>query len=288
MSEQNYDLVVLGAGSGGYAAALRASELGLTGLSSTNKRRLSRSLSWSPALQATEKWLWGAQLTATAVRYADAAQTSLVDYNYRSGTLYSSFQLAPLTKLTLQLAAGRLQVPDNASYDNSNYAVTMAYNHALGEKWQFSASGGPSLIRAVAAAAADRGQVYSVSLVRQVEHHSLSFTVSRDVTPNGLGLLSRHEQATLAMQHSLSERLAVNVSSVWSRTRNVLPSGGLQLARLDYSYVDAALNWAWSPNWRLTADLWHAQQRYDSSLGSAQRWHGSLGVSWSGLERALH
>ena len=30
MSEQNFDLVVLGAGSGGYAAALRASQLGMT------------------------------------------------------------------------------------------------------------------------------------------------------------------------------------------------------------------------------------------------------------------
>ena len=30
MSEQNFDLVVLGAGSGGYAAALRASQLGLS------------------------------------------------------------------------------------------------------------------------------------------------------------------------------------------------------------------------------------------------------------------
>ncbi|MBX3093203.1 MAG: FAD-dependent oxidoreductase, partial [Cryobacterium sp.] len=30
MSEQNFDLVVLGGGSGGYAAALRASQLGLT------------------------------------------------------------------------------------------------------------------------------------------------------------------------------------------------------------------------------------------------------------------
>ena len=30
MSEQNFDLVVLGAGSGGYAAAIRAAELGLS------------------------------------------------------------------------------------------------------------------------------------------------------------------------------------------------------------------------------------------------------------------
>ncbi|HSP53003.1 MAG TPA: FAD-dependent oxidoreductase, partial [Cryobacterium sp.] len=30
MSEQNFDLVVLGGGSGGYAAALRAVQLGLT------------------------------------------------------------------------------------------------------------------------------------------------------------------------------------------------------------------------------------------------------------------
>ncbi|MES1170519.1 MAG: FAD-dependent oxidoreductase, partial [Leifsonia sp.] len=30
MSEQNFDLVVLGAGSGGYAAALRAAELGMS------------------------------------------------------------------------------------------------------------------------------------------------------------------------------------------------------------------------------------------------------------------
>ncbi len=30
MSEQNFDIVVLGAGSGGYAAALRASELGFS------------------------------------------------------------------------------------------------------------------------------------------------------------------------------------------------------------------------------------------------------------------
>ncbi|MDQ1563084.1 MAG: dihydrolipoamide dehydrogenase [Actinomycetota bacterium] len=38
MSEQNFDLVVLGAGSGGYAAALRASELGLSvGLVEKNK-----------------------------------------------------------------------------------------------------------------------------------------------------------------------------------------------------------------------------------------------------------
>ena len=31
MSEQNFDIVVLGGGSGGYAAALRAAELGFTG-----------------------------------------------------------------------------------------------------------------------------------------------------------------------------------------------------------------------------------------------------------------
>ncbi|MGN6428877.1 MAG: FAD-dependent oxidoreductase, partial [Leifsonia sp.] len=30
MSEQNFDIVVLGGGSGGYAAALRAAELGFT------------------------------------------------------------------------------------------------------------------------------------------------------------------------------------------------------------------------------------------------------------------
>jgi dihydrolipoamide dehydrogenase len=38
VSEQNFDLVVLGGGSGGYAAALRASELGLSvGLIEKNK-----------------------------------------------------------------------------------------------------------------------------------------------------------------------------------------------------------------------------------------------------------
>ena len=38
MSDQNFDLVVLGAGSGGYAAALRASQLGMSvGLIEKNK-----------------------------------------------------------------------------------------------------------------------------------------------------------------------------------------------------------------------------------------------------------
>ena len=263
------------------------SELGLTGLASTNKRRQSSNLSWSPSLQATQQWAYGAQLGATAVRYADAAHTSLVDYNYGALSLYTSYLPSPISKLTLQLSGGRLRVPDNGIYDNSNYAATIGYERALGERWRLSLSGGPSQIRG-AAATADRGEVYAASVARQLEHNSFTLSISREVTPNGLGLLSRHEQLTLGAQQALSERLSFRLNGIWARTRNVAPGGGLQQFKLEYRDVVAALNWDCSPTWHLTVDLGHGQQAFDSAAATARRWHASLGVGWSGLERVLH
>jgi len=264
------------------------SELGSTGLTAINKRRQSSNLSWSPSRQVSERWVLGAQFGATVVHYADAARTNLVDYRYGMAALYSSYVLSERSKLTWQLSGGRLQVPDNGLYDNDNYATTLAYDRLLTENWHLSVSAGPSLIRGAAAAGADRGTVYGFSLTRALERNKVSLSVSRDVTPNGLGLLARHEQAALNLTHTVGEHTALSLDGVLMQTLNLLTTGGLQLSKVEYSDVNAGLNWSWAPTWRLSMGIGRGQQVNDAIGDRARRWHGSLGVRWSGLEHVLH
>jgi hypothetical protein len=273
---------------GGSRDTTLTSEVGLTGLTATNKRHQGLQASWSPDYQATEQLDLGAQFSAQGNRYQEAAQTALLDYDYGSSAVTAGYAVTPLASFHLQLAAGRLQVPGQPAHTTKNYAATLGYTRQLGPLWLVEASYGPSWTQARALASTTRGEVYSLDATRTSERGTFSLKLDQNVTPNGFGVLSRVQQATLAMRHSATEHLSLGLTGRWSRTRNLLPLSGFELNRLTYSDFSASADWTPAAEWYLSLSVGHGQQGYSAAPLPARRTHAALAFVWTGLERVLH
>jgi hypothetical protein len=264
------------------------SEVGSTGLTETNRRHNGLQAGWAPEYQATEQVHFGAQFSAQGNRYLDAAQTSLLDYDYGSAAANASYAVTPLASLQLQLSGGRLQVPGQPLRTTKNYAATLGYTRQLGPLWLLDAYIGPSWIQTRTLAGASRGEVYALDATRTSERGTLSLKLHQEVTPNGFGVLSRTQQGTLTMRHSATEHLSFGIAGRWSRTRNLLPLFGFELSRLAYNDFTASADWAPAATWYLSLSVGHGQQGYLNAPQPARRTHAALAFVWTGLERVLH
>jgi hypothetical protein len=275
-----------------YAAGTRdttlTSEVGLTGLTATNKRHQGLQAGWSPDYQLTEQLDLGAQFSAQSNRYLDAAKTALLDYDYGSAALNAGYAVTPLASMRLQLTAGRLQVPGQAQRTTQNYAATIGYTRKVGPLWLVEASYGPSWIQTPTLASTATGEVYALAATRTSERGALNLKLDQSVTPNGFGVLSRVQQATITARHSATEHLSLSLSGRWSRTRNLLPLLGFELNRLTYSDISASADWTPATEWYLSLSVGHGQQGYSGTPLPARRTHATLAFVWTGLERVLH
>lgn len=261
------------------------SEEGSTGLTQVNKYHRSAVLSVTPSLQWTERLAAGGQVYATVHRYVDAELTGLIDYDYGMAAGSMSYGLGELSRLSLQISAGKLRVPDDSGYDKTNFAATLTYTKQFDEHWQAVVSFGPSEIRTDAAS--NSGVVYEVSATRKSELFNMSAAIKREVTPTGQGALTRRDEASLGFYRSLSERASLNVGGRWIRNRNVLPSGGLELNAVRYAGASARFNWSLAPTWSLSLSFGYTQQSHSWIDDTARRRDAGLSLNWSGLERVL-
>jgi hypothetical protein len=262
------------------------SELGLTGLSDVNKRHRLGSLTIARSWSAAERVSVGTQLFASASRYLDAEFTGLVDYNYGSAVLNTSYDWTERSTVTVQASIGKLQVPDVAAYDKTNLAATLGYRVQLAPRWLAELSVGPSLIRT--RGRAETGSVYNVSIKRNAEVATIDLSLTRDVTPNGLGLLSRRDQAHLGFTRTLTERWVTDWSATWIRTQNILPAGGRTQDAVQYADITGNLRWRMTPTWSVAVALGSTRQRVGHAQPTATRQHAALNVSWNGLAHTLN
>lgn len=261
------------------------SELGSTGLTQVNKRHRSGVFVVSPSFQWTERLEVGGQFYATAHHYVDAEFTGLVDYNYGLAAGNVVYALNERSQLTVRVSAGKLQVPDRNDYDKSNYDATLAYSKQWDEYWKTVLSFGPSVINT--SLGENSGTVYGLSATRKSELLNTNMTIRHEVAPNGQGLLSRRDEASLQFHRPLSERTAVRFAGSWVRNRNVLATGDLEVDAVRYADVSASLDWKPKANWSLSLTVGYVQQSQSSNDDIARRRHAGLSVSWMGFDNVL-
>lgn len=262
------------------------SELGSTGVTEVNKKHREADLTVGNSWDATERFNLGAQLYTAVSRYEDARAFGLIDYNYGSAALTGGYARTERSSVTMQASMGKLQVPDIGVYDKTNLSVMLGYKVQFATGWRAAVSFGPSQIRTQGRA--DSGTVYAGSVSHQSLLTTFNLSLSRDVTPNGFGLLSRREQLRLDASRALSERWTTDWSVTASRNQNMLPDGGIEQDRVAYADLTGNLHWRIAPTWTVTLAAGYSMQRVGTAQPSAERQHAALNISWNGPTRSLH
>jgi hypothetical protein len=262
------------------------SEPGFTDRAQVNKQHREADFSINHSRDLTERFSLSGQLTATLSRYVDAESTGLIDYDYGSAGLSSSYDWSTRSRLILQASMGKLQVPHVEAYDKTNLSATLGYRLQISPRWTTSISFGPSQIRTPDRV--DNGTVYNVTLAHESLLTNFNFSLTRDVTPNGFGLLSRHEQVRLGLTRALGERWSTDWTLSASRNQNVLPEGGVEQERVTYGDLSGALRWRMTPTWSVAIAAGYSAQHLSNDAPAAERTHGSLNITWNGLTRSLH
>lgn len=261
------------------------SELGSTGLSEVNKRHRSLGTTLSGYFLASERISLTGQAYATMHRYADAQNTGLVDYDYGTAAASTVYAIAERSKISLQVSAGRLQIPDYRTLDKENYAITLNYDTRLNERWHALVSAGASRVHRLT----DDydGAVYEASVERESELLNLRIAGKRSITPTGNGTLARSDQFSLRVSRPLTERVSFSVAAAWNRNRDIAQQRGLELDSLRYGDVNGNLSWRIAPNWTLSVFIGHTEQRDSDYDRSAKRNYGGFNLNWSGVTRVL-
>lgn len=261
------------------------SELGTTGFVDANATHESMQLAVAPTAQITERWSASLQAATMRHRYeSDGESAGLVDYDYNSVLTKSSYSTNEYSALSLDVSWGRLAVPQNrTATEVNNYAANVSWQSAWNERWKLNLAVGPT--RVESASFSDNGIGYSANLDRRSEQTTWQLSWSRDVTPNGRGVLSKRERADLSLSTQISERFSTSVSTQWIRSQDFLPSLALRSARVRYFFVSSALTWRVTPTVGISTSIGWTEQ---TAATAAEAYRASIGIVWNGLSRELH
>jgi hypothetical protein len=193
-----------------------------------------------------------------------------------------NYVLSDRAVLSVSGSAGRLNNEQQRSHsDNASVMVNARY--AWSPVWSIGLGAGPSLVRVDGQN--DRGVVYSASVSRSFEAAALSLAVSRSQQPSGSAVITNLEQASLSLGATLTERLTTSVAASFTRRRNALRDFDLDLNRVSYGRLEAALSWRVSPGWQIGAGLGDSIQKTGSFFFNDETGRGydvRLSVSWNG------
>lgn len=260
------------------------SELGLSGLIQSNRRHEGFTLGGGPTVQVTERLLLGGQLYRMHSHYADAQYTGLVDYDYSLASVNAAWTLSERTSLTAEGNVGELSAPD-AHVKTRSESVKLGLRYAVSELWQAQLSAGPSRVRSNQGE--DTGWLLSSSLHRLTERNDWSVGLSRELTPTGRGLLTRHDDLSLGWVHRMTEHTAAEVYLRAVNNQTLSPGLAVQYDTVHYQQIETRFRWMLSPSWSLVASASAQHQSFSNSPGSA---HGSqmlLSIVWNGQPHLL-
>lgn len=259
------------------------SELGLTGLTQTNRRHEATSLSVAPTVMLTERVSGGVQMYLLNNRYPDPGFTGLVDYRYTALSLFSSVTLSDVgSTLTVTAQGGELTSDAPATRDGT---LRLAWKYQPWLLWTVALSAGPSMVKTDAGS--DTGVVFDAEIKRQDERWSLVTTAGRSQSPTGRGVLTRRDQVTLKLSRSITERFSASVGAHWIRSEDLLPQQGIATYQVDYGRLDLTGNWRMSRDWSLSLQLSGNTQDYELAPERADGYRASLSMVWNGQPHSL-
>lgn len=260
------------------------SELDSTGFVQTNRRHEALTLSAGPTWVVSERLTTGAQIYWADNHYVNAADTGLVDYEYRAASLLSGLQLSERDRVTLNAQGGELVVPQQSTRTR-DATLRLGWRHELPWLWTFDVSAGPSYVET--AYGTDSGAVFKAELQRQRERWSFNVATSRDLTPTGRGVLTRRDQLGVSFKRRLTERLNGNASLRFVRNQDLLPRPGVAFQQVDYTRADVSLDWRFAQHWSLALAIGGATQSYETNTNDANNYQASIGIVWNGQAQSL-
>jgi hypothetical protein len=258
------------------------SELGNTGITQGNQRHEFHDLQLGPTWQLTERWSAQASAGTSVNRYPGAASAFLEDYRYDSVGFGMTYVLSERAGVSLTGSAGRLHNLEQGD-DSKNASVMLNAQYAWSPVWNISLGVGPSLVRLDDTN--EHGLVYRASLSRGFERSSLALAATRSQQPSGSAIITNIEQASLAFSTALAERVSGSLNASYSRRSNVFRAFNVDINRVAYTRLEAALSWRVSPSWQVGAGVGDSIQKTGSFFFDDRTGRGydaRLSVSWNG------
>ncbi len=260
------------------------SELGSTGIVQSNRRRENISISGGPTFALTERVNAGLQASWSDIHYADTDFTGLVDYEYRTLSMFSTMSAAARSRFTLSAQGGELVVPDFGTRTR-NATLRLGWTYQPYPLWTTTLSAGPSYVDAQAGA--DSGVVFEADFQRRSERWRFNVKADRELTPTGRGVLTRRDRVLVGAQRQLSEYISGSISAQWIRNQDLLPQFGVSFYEVDYGSVALDVAWRFAEHWRLAFAVNGAAQSYETRRGDAENYRTSLSIVWTGSPRSL-
>ncbi|MEJ1964412.1 MAG: hypothetical protein WDO56_23860 [Gammaproteobacteria bacterium] len=258
------------------------SELGNTGLTQGNRLHEAYNLTFGPTWALSDRLFARTAINLSANRYPGGEATLLEDYLYNTALASLSYTLNDRASLSAVASAGRLDsegpggITDNAS---ANLQLRYAWSSVL----SFGIGAGPSIART--REGKQNGLLYNADLTRVFEKSALSLSISRRQAPSGFAVLTQVEDATLAFNAQLTERLTATASAGITRRQNVLREFNLDLSKVRYTHADVGVSWFLASNWRLGASFGGAVQETGSDFYNdltARGYTARVSLSWNG------
>ena len=256
------------------------SELEVSGLVQTRKRHLQRYLAPSYSYAMSPRSTFTADAAYTAVDYADAQYTGLVNYTYGSTDLNWAYQWSEKTTVTGTIYGTRLTVRQLDSRTDTTGAQTRL-DSTLSERldgefsvgFRRSDGSGP-------AATVGNGWLMNVNATLKDEVGKWSVGASRTVDPSGIGVLVERDQWQITREQQFNDRWRGSAGAYWVINNDLQSVGASQDRR--YRYAEVRLSRVLTRTWRIDAVYSYAWQRYAGQIANAESNILMLGVHYSG------
>lgn len=262
------------------------SELGLTGLVQSNRRHEAVAVSAGPTFLLSERTSVGVQLDSVDNHYQDARSTGLVDYAYRSLSLFSTYVVSDRSSFTVTAQGGQLTAEGflggTTSRDGS---LRASWAYRPYDLWQLKVSAGPSY--AESEIGSDTGSVFEVEAIRQGDLWSLSTLAGRSLTPTGRGVMMQRDRVSFTVKKALAERFDATVAAQWIRTEDLMSQLTAPTYHVDYGRIDVTGYWRVAERWSLALQLTGSTQQSEQSNERAEGYRALLSMVWNGLPHSL-
>lgn len=235
------------------------------------------------------------KLAGEKTRYINAEGTGLSDYDTRSVTTSYGRNISERTNIGVQLAYSKFDIPEmgsdssgpgiqpETSYETDNLMAIAFGDYAFGErdnltfqagfrtsKFYFEQSYLGQLYRSEEEG---NGSVFGVGYKHQFDVSSLDLSVSRDLKPNGSGVVVEQDSVSAGFQHSYSPRFSISTNISANRQREPLTRDERQTANSvttedrDYARLITSLIFSLNEQNKVALELSERQQKYDRDEG---------------------
>ena len=253
-------------------------ELASTGIVDANSRQdlLSDTLSVTRQFSASQGI--EADVSYSDVTYPNGLPAGLVGYHNTGGSF--SYVYTYSQRTTWSLVASGTDLLSELGITSKDAGASLQWKHSFTSLLSMTASVGAT--RARVAGATGSGSVWDLELVRNTERAKWSFTLRRDVEPNGLGVLLSHEELDLSVLRNVAPHLSVTLSAQGIHNENLIT--GASFGDRSYFAGNAGLEWQLRSYWVLDLTAGYSQATYPTtSTGSdlARGWIGALTLHWT-------